>query len=267
MRRLVVLSPIVLAAALAVLLGPPPAASGGPDDDDREDRLATGQLAFRDNCLMCHAEEMTARLRLTEKQWAAEVDKMVGWGAPVKPELKIRRCSITWSQPVLGRQGIACRPPPGRTRLHDAEVRLEFPGFPGRSRGTPRGGPRFLPLTARPATAPLHEGATWGPAWSRSRCARSSRRLFAGRPQAGRASNARVRDRTGSFRAGDRHPSPGSAPCASSPDAPGFSVRLVDHDHVDRAATTRLCNAFMRGSRAFSRALTAKHLTALYTDG
>jgi mono/diheme cytochrome c family protein len=37
---------------------------------------------------MCHGEEMTARLRLTDKQWATEVDKMIGWGAPVPSELK-----------------------------------------------------------------------------------------------------------------------------------------------------------------------------------
>jgi mono/diheme cytochrome c family protein len=64
------------------------AAGPGPDDEEREERLAMGRMAFRDNCLMCHSEEMTARLRLTEKQWATEVDKMIGWGAPVPPELK-----------------------------------------------------------------------------------------------------------------------------------------------------------------------------------
>ncbi|MFI5338088.1 MAG: c-type cytochrome [Opitutales bacterium] len=82
--------PLAPAAALAFLLGAWPAAWSGPESDDseREDRLEAGRAAFRDNCLMCHAEEMTSRLRLTEKQWAAELDKMIGWGAPVPPELK-----------------------------------------------------------------------------------------------------------------------------------------------------------------------------------
>jgi ubiquinol-cytochrome c reductase cytochrome c subunit len=69
--------------ALSVLL-----IGAGPDDPDREERLETGRAAFRDNCLMCHAAEMTSRLRLSDKQWATELDKMIGWGAPVPPELK-----------------------------------------------------------------------------------------------------------------------------------------------------------------------------------
>jgi ubiquinol-cytochrome c reductase cytochrome c subunit len=31
---------------------------------------------------------MTSRSRLTAKQWSAELDKMIGWGAPVPPEHK-----------------------------------------------------------------------------------------------------------------------------------------------------------------------------------
>jgi mono/diheme cytochrome c family protein len=38
------------------------------------------------NCLMCHSEEMLEQQRLTPKQWAAVVKKMIGWGAPVEPE-------------------------------------------------------------------------------------------------------------------------------------------------------------------------------------
>ncbi len=34
-------------------------------------------------CLTCHSSDMLRQQRLTEKQWAANVDKMVGWGAPV----------------------------------------------------------------------------------------------------------------------------------------------------------------------------------------
>jgi ubiquinol-cytochrome c reductase cytochrome c subunit len=83
---------VAITATVALALVTMPAARSDPqsgqDDTDREERLAAGKGAFRDNCLMCHAEEMTARLRLTEKQWAAEVDKMAGWGAPVPPDLK-----------------------------------------------------------------------------------------------------------------------------------------------------------------------------------
>ena len=34
-------------------------------------------------CLHCHSADMIRQQRLTEKQWTAEVKKMVGWGAVV----------------------------------------------------------------------------------------------------------------------------------------------------------------------------------------
>jgi hypothetical protein len=34
-------------------------------------------------CLTCHSADMLVQQRLTEKQWAATVGKMVGWGAAV----------------------------------------------------------------------------------------------------------------------------------------------------------------------------------------
>jgi DMSO/TMAO reductase YedYZ molybdopterin-dependent catalytic subunit len=38
------------------------------------------------SCVGCHREDMTAGQRLTRAQWDREVDKMVRWGAQVKPE-------------------------------------------------------------------------------------------------------------------------------------------------------------------------------------
>lgn len=38
-------------------------------------------------CLSCHAADMVWQQRLTEKQWTASVNKMVGWGAEV-PEAR-----------------------------------------------------------------------------------------------------------------------------------------------------------------------------------
>jgi mono/diheme cytochrome c family protein len=68
---------------------PRPATSDRSDDDaDRQERLALGKRAFEENCLMCHAAEMAAGQRLTSAQWTTEVDKMIGWGAPLPPELK-----------------------------------------------------------------------------------------------------------------------------------------------------------------------------------
>lgn len=53
------------------------------DDDDPELEEALAVRSYEGNCLMCHGGEMVDRQRLTPKQWAAEVEKMVGWGAPL----------------------------------------------------------------------------------------------------------------------------------------------------------------------------------------
>jgi mono/diheme cytochrome c family protein len=130
---------IACTAAVALVLAVLPAAWCGSqagqgqaqgqaqDDVDREEQLAAGKMAFHNNCLMCHSEEMTARLRLTEKQWAAEVDKMIGWGAPVPPELKAPLLDYLIS--AYTSPGAAPVAPPGRMTFRDAlaTVRPETP--------------------------------------------------------------------------------------------------------------------------------------------
>jgi len=39
-------------------------------------------------CLNCHSTDITRQQRLTQKQWTAVTDKMIGWGAVVKGEQK-----------------------------------------------------------------------------------------------------------------------------------------------------------------------------------
>lgn len=39
-------------------------------------------------CLQCHSADMPRQQRLTEKQWTAEVEKMIRWGADVPPDRK-----------------------------------------------------------------------------------------------------------------------------------------------------------------------------------
>jgi hypothetical protein len=39
-------------------------------------------------CYACHAADLLAQQRLTEKQWTASVEKMIRWGANVPPEQK-----------------------------------------------------------------------------------------------------------------------------------------------------------------------------------
>jgi mono/diheme cytochrome c family protein len=56
------------------------------EDEDRLERRELGRRAVQENCLICHAEEMIASQRLTSAQWKAEVEKMIGWGAPLPPD-------------------------------------------------------------------------------------------------------------------------------------------------------------------------------------
>ncbi len=76
------LAPGLVAASLAL------AAPKRQEPADEDEAHILGRRAFVENCLMCHAEGMTSRQRLTAKQWTAELDKMIGWGAPVPADRK-----------------------------------------------------------------------------------------------------------------------------------------------------------------------------------
>jgi ubiquinol-cytochrome c reductase cytochrome c subunit len=128
MRKLLPYRAAAAAVVLAaLLLAAVPVARCGPDDTERDDRLAVGRRTFLENCLMCHSEEMTARSRLTEKQWAIELDKMVGWGAPVPPESKGPLLEYLVSQ--FSDPKAAPVPPPERITIGNALslVRAEGP--------------------------------------------------------------------------------------------------------------------------------------------
>jgi hypothetical protein len=43
----------------------------------------TGRAQVEAACLPCHSTDILAQQRLNEKQWNAEVDKMIRWGAVV----------------------------------------------------------------------------------------------------------------------------------------------------------------------------------------
>ena len=43
---------------------------------------------FKNSCIGCHGDEVIRPQRLTRGQWEREVDKMVRWGAQVKPQDK-----------------------------------------------------------------------------------------------------------------------------------------------------------------------------------
>jgi mono/diheme cytochrome c family protein len=130
---------IGITTAFVLLLGALPTArcgsqaAPGLDELDREELLAAGKMAFRDNCLMCHGEQMAAQLRLTEKQWAAELDKMILWGAPVQPELKAPL--LAYLIDAFSNPATAPPAPPERITLRDALALVRPEGPPGTGEG------------------------------------------------------------------------------------------------------------------------------------
>lgn len=66
---------------------PAPPVAEAEDEGEKADRRAEARRVVQDNCLICHSEEMVFGQRLTPAQWKTEVEKMVGWGAPLtKPQ-------------------------------------------------------------------------------------------------------------------------------------------------------------------------------------
>ena len=101
--RLAIVAPLV---ALVTAIGRPPVgfdlhaapqprpqtpAERGDAEDDPEERAERRELsrrAVRENCMICHSDDLIRSQRLTPKQWKAEVEKMVGWGSPLPAELQ-----------------------------------------------------------------------------------------------------------------------------------------------------------------------------------
>lgn len=81
--------PGLLGLALLGLSLPPRSTVGQPpiDPEEAAENRIMAQRAVRENCLICHGEEMFQSQRLSPKQWQAEVEKMVGWGSPLPVEL------------------------------------------------------------------------------------------------------------------------------------------------------------------------------------
>jgi len=91
-RLLVTAAAALCAGALATAL----AQSPKPDSEDKRPSLGTrlsslplgrGKAIADKACLRCHSADILRQQRLSEKQWTANVTKMIGWGADV-PEDK-----------------------------------------------------------------------------------------------------------------------------------------------------------------------------------
>ncbi|WP_254054037.1 c-type cytochrome [Singulisphaera sp. GP187] len=153
--------------------GPPPALSlalarlddasapqspPGASQDEEEQELA--QLALRNNCLICHSEEMVVSQRLTPPQWKAEVEKMIGMGSPLPSEqtgLLITYLSEQYSDstPAV---------PPARIRYPEALARTKptTSEIPPHGSQADRGAPLFAAHCAA-CHAPSGQGLDLGP--------------------------------------------------------------------------------------------------------
>lgn len=146
------LGSVALATSLVV------AGSGPQEPADEDEAKALGRRAFVENCLMCHSAEMANRQRLTAKQWATEVDKMIGWGAPVPPEQKaglVAYLSDSFSEK-------AAPPPPDLASSDELLVEDRTLATPPAPRGDPaRGGPLYARHCAT-CHGPAGQGADLG---------------------------------------------------------------------------------------------------------
>ncbi len=98
------------------------------DDEELAYQLELGKRAFEGNCLMCHTEAMVSQQRMSSPAWTAEVEKMIGWGAPVPPEDKSRLIAFLASRYPEDKPAA----PPERMSPEEVMAldRVEEPPFP-----------------------------------------------------------------------------------------------------------------------------------------
>ena len=89
--RETLLASLFLLSITALALGaftpsPNETVNAPPDDDEAQERRAFARRTVSENCTICHAPDLIEAQRLTPKQWKAEVEKMIGWGAPLPAE-------------------------------------------------------------------------------------------------------------------------------------------------------------------------------------
>lgn len=142
--------------------GPAPARQVAQGDEDAAFREAVVRRSLEENCLICHTDDMIAGQRLTPAQWKAEVDKMIGWGAPLPKEAAgplveylVKRYSDREPPPV-----------PSRSRLMDVDS-YEVPrdhGGPILAGGDLARGERLYAANCATCHGPTGLGGDLGPA-------------------------------------------------------------------------------------------------------
>ena len=129
---------------------------------EAEYEAAVARQSMRENCLICHSEEMIASQRLTRAQWQGEVEKMVGWGAPLPKDRVAPLIDFLAQSYPTG----APRPEPKRL-THAEALALEAPGAGSESvpigGGDPLEGARLHAENCANCHGPGSQGAELGP--------------------------------------------------------------------------------------------------------
>jgi ubiquinol-cytochrome c reductase cytochrome c subunit len=132
----------------------------GEVDEELAERRILAERLVRENCLICHSQEMFARLRLTSAQWKSEVEKMVTWGTPLSKEQEpavIEFLSDEYSpdKPL---------PPPARISFEEAMATIRpEPGARAPDRGDPDRGAALYTAQCATCHGPNASGDDLGP--------------------------------------------------------------------------------------------------------
>lgn len=152
--------PSLVALAVMALTASAAAQAPSDDDDEREFRRREAARSVTQNCMICHSAELIESQRLTPKQWAAEVEKMVGWGSPLPPE---QRESVT-AYLAEAHPATASAVEPARLVLADADrVDRPEPAALTGSAGNARAGAPLFAANCANCHGPDGQGAELGP--------------------------------------------------------------------------------------------------------
>ncbi len=160
MKQHCVLGPLVFSAALLATCAGAPPGSGDQDDDERAYQTVMARRSVRDNCLICHSAEIIETARLTPAQWKTEVEKMIGWGAPLPQE---QQQSVI---DYLAREYSDQRAPAPLARITYSEAAASVRGeraAPANRHGDPQRGAKLYAVNCANCHAPDGQGAELGP--------------------------------------------------------------------------------------------------------
>jgi mono/diheme cytochrome c family protein len=160
---LFLLIPLLSALGFGLLPGraaPPAPPPVEEDDEERAERRILAERQVRENCLICHSQEMFERQRLTAAQWKTEVEKMVGWGSPLPKDqepvvIEFLANAYSPEKPLA---------PPARISFEEAMATIRpEPGAEASNRGDPGRGAALYTAQCATCHGPNAFGGDLGP--------------------------------------------------------------------------------------------------------